>query len=428
MIDSKMLLAERYIAPLKSSPDLFIGVELEYPIVHMDGLATDCGIAKALMYEVLMDTAWTVVEYDEGDFPIHLQHTNGDHILFEVSYNTLEFAFAKAKTIQEVDRRLHEYVERIQSFLRQHRHELRGEGIHPCWNYNDNRPVATPRYRMLGSFLELGRSWKGCHPYTDYGAFICGNQVQFDVARGNFLRVLNAFNRIEPVKAYLFANSALEEALPGYRISRDFFWEQSMHGVFPENIGIYSRDFQTEDDYLEYMLDSAMFGIGREEGYAFFPPIRVRDYFAQKVVPSFGSSDTVFPEKEDIAYHRSYHYQELTSRGTVEFRSICTQPWERTFAPIAFHLGLLVNLEEMEMILSTSDFYRLLNQDCRELRTLFSQKDLSLDERLLISDLSHSLLDCAYRGLQKRGFQEEDYLVRDLWSDGFQTKSEQLLV
>ncbi len=45
-----------------------------------------------------------------------------------------------------------------------------------------------------------------------------------------------------------------------------------------------------------------------------------------------------------------------TKRGTIEFRSTCTQPFETTFAPIAFHLGLLANLVKLEEILESTEF------------------------------------------------------------------------
>ena len=50
----------------------------------------------------------------------------------------------------------------------------------------------------------------------------------------------------------------------------------------------------------------------------------------------------IYAQEKDFETHRSYQYQDLTTRGTVEFRSVCTQPLERTFASAAFHLGLLV--------------------------------------------------------------------------------------
>ena len=47
-------------------------------------------------------------------------------ILFEVSYNIIEFAFAKASRIAEVEERLGTYLSMIQPNLRDHNHELQG--------------------------------------------------------------------------------------------------------------------------------------------------------------------------------------------------------------------------------------------------------------------------------------------------------------
>ena len=64
------------------------------------------------------------------------------------------------------------------------------------------------------------------------------------------------------------------------------------------------------------------------------------------------------PKRRILKTHRSYQYQDLTTRGTVEFRSVCTQPLERTFASAAFHLGLLVNLEKLESYLEIAPFFK----------------------------------------------------------------------
>ena len=52
-------------------------------------------------------------------------------ILFEVSYNIIEFAFAKASRIAEVEERLGTYLSMIQPYLRDHNHELQGWGVNP---------------------------------------------------------------------------------------------------------------------------------------------------------------------------------------------------------------------------------------------------------------------------------------------------------
>ena len=81
-----------------------------------------------------------------------------------------------------------------------------GCGIHPDWDKNENCPVAFPRYRMLMDYLNLSRNVtkSDLHHFPEYGAFICGSQVQLDVSKSNYLRVINAFTQIEAAKAYLF--------------------------------------------------------------------------------------------------------------------------------------------------------------------------------------------------------------------------------
>ena len=65
-----------------------------------------------------------------------------------------------------------------------------------------------------------------------------------DVSKSNYLRVINAFTQIEAVKAYLFANSEFLGADWNTKISRDIFWEESMHGIYPENVGVNARLFK----------------------------------------------------------------------------------------------------------------------------------------------------------------------------------------
>ena len=57
--------------------------------------------------------------------------------LFEVSYTTIEFAFGKAETIQEVENRFNNYMNVIQRKLAESNHAIVGCGIHPNWDKNE---------------------------------------------------------------------------------------------------------------------------------------------------------------------------------------------------------------------------------------------------------------------------------------------------
>ena len=124
-----------------------------------------------------------------------------------------------------------------------------------------------------------------------------------------------------------------------------------------------------------------------------------------------GKEVSIKPSEDDFKTHRSYQFQDLTTRGTIEFRSVCTQPFSATFAPAAFHLGLLVNLERLENILKDSPFFEAFDFDYPRIRRLFSKKDISDTDLKLIFPLTEALLVCAEDGLKSRGFGEEIYLA-----------------
>ncbi|HEM3702427.1 TPA: gamma-glutamylcysteine synthetase [Streptococcus suis] len=412
MVEITKFFKEQYFSKIKHNPELFIGVELEYPVVNSNGGMTSIQVAKDLFIFLSKSLNFEIMKLDEEGNPIELMSEAGDVILFEVTYNTVEFALAKASRIQDVEKRLEYYLKHIQDYLRRYDHELQGKGINPNWRKNDYRPVAIGRYKMLMNYLSLSEQFPSLHQFPQYAGFICGNQVQIDVDRDNFLRVINAFNKIEAVKAYLFANSHFE-LLKDMAISRDYFWEESMHGLIKENVGIYPYDFDSESDYIAYKRQSVIFYVERKGEHYYFLPMSLDKYLAAKEIIAYtlsGDSLLISPQAEDLKTHRSYHYQELTRRGTVEFRSVCTQPFDRTFAPTAFHLGLICNLEQLEGILKDSVFYQEFGKDYKHLRKKFSTNRLSKKEEKAIDLFSKEILKCAYYGLKDRGFGEELYL------------------
>ena len=338
-----------------------------------------------------------------------------DAILFEVSYTTIEFAFGKAETIQEVENRFNNYMVVIQKKLAESNHAIVGCGIHPNWDKNENCPVVYPRYQMLMDYLNLSRNVtkSDLHHFPEYGAFICGSQVQLDVSKSKYLRVINAFTQIEAAKAYLFANSEFSGEDWDTRIARDIFWEESMHGIYPENVGVNARLFKDEDDFFDYLDHSAIFTAERDGQTYYFYPIQAGDYLATPEIQAYalnGDEVIIYSQEKDFETHRSYQYQDLTTRGTVEFRSVCTQPLDRTFASAAFHLGLLVNLDKLEAYLETAPFFKEFGRNYKFLRRQFSKKKLTGEEETAIIEFSKDLLLLAEEGLKMRNKQEMSYL------------------
>ena len=409
------LLKEKYLSNMKEDSELFVGVELEFPIVETNGNKTNIEVTKNLFQTLANLSDFEVEKRDDNQNPIQLIHCSSkDRILFELSYNTIEFAFERAHSIDEVAKRFEAYLKIIQPILQENNHEIQGHGIHPQWKENDNSPVKIERYKMLMAFLAMNGTGMKTHPYPSYGAFICGNQVQLDVRRDNYIRIINAFNKIEAAKAYLFSNSEFSAEAWDTKIARDIFWEESLHGYYKENVGIYPKDYQSEEEFFNNLAKTAIFTATRGGKSYYFKPIRVEDYLDQKEITAYtadGNEKIIKPVKEDLKQHRSYQFQDLTARGTVEFRSVCTQPLETTFAPIAFELGLFVQLEKLEDYLEDSSFINNEELDYRKLRKKYSKKILSKEEKEAIQSFSKDLLDIAEAGLMKRGYKEEKFLI-----------------
>lgn len=411
------LLKEKYLSNMKEDSELFVGVELEFPIVETNGNKTNIEVTKNLFRTLTNLSDFEVEKRDDDQNPIQLVHCSSkDRILFELSYNTIEFAFERAHSIDEVAKRFEAYLKIIQPILQENNHEIQGHGIHPLWKENDNSPVKIERYKMLMAFLAMNGTGMKTHPYPSYGAFICGNQVQLDVRRDNYIRIINAFNKIEAAKAYLFSNSEFSSEAWDTKIARDIFWEESLHGYYRENVGIFPKDYQSEEEFFNNLARTAIFTVTREGKSYYFKPIRVEDYLDQKEIIAYttdGKEKNINPVKEDLKQHRSYQFQDLTARGTVEFRSVCTQPLETTFAPIAFELGLFVQLEKLENYLEHCSFLRNEKQDYRNLRKKYSKKILSKKEKEKIKTFSKELLEISKSGLLERGYEEEKYLIID---------------
>lgn len=409
------LLKEKYLSNMKEDSELFVGVELEFPIVETNGNKTNIEVTKNLFRTLANLSDFEVEKRDDNQNPIQLIHCSSkDRILFELSYNTIEFAFERARSINEVAKRFEDYLKIIQPILQENKHEIQGHGIHPLWKENDNSPVKIERYKMLMAFLAMNGTGMKTHSYPSYGAFICGNQVQLDVRRDNYIRIINAFNKIEAAKAYLFSNSEFSAEAWNTKIARDIFWEESLHGYYKENVGVYPKEYQSEEEFFNNLARTAIFTATREGKSYYFKPIRVEDYLDQKEITAYtadGNEKIINPVKEDLKQHRSYQFQDLTARGTVEFRSVCTQPLETTFAPIAFELGLFVQLEKLENYLEDSSFFKNEEQDYRKLRKKYSKKILSKEEKEAIQSFSKDLLDLAEAGLMKRGYGEEKFLI-----------------
>ncbi|MBR1873973.1 MAG: glutamylcysteine synthetase [Eubacterium sp.] len=405
-------LYKKYITPTERKGEDYIGVEIEMPVVNMNGKATDFSVTKSVA-NLFFDTfGFDAVGKDAfGQVYSATDSVTGDNLSFDCSYNNLELSFGKEKTLSEINSRFVRYVEWLNREFGKKGHMLTGMGINPNYKAVRKDFLPVPRYQMLEGFLKRYKDWKVpmyFHPYPDFATYASASQVQLDIERDDLLETIRVFSLLEPVKAVLFANSWMSDE-PELLCIRDRFWENSTHGINPHNIGMFDRIPETMEELLDYISRTSIFCTMREGHYIHFKPIPIIDYFDMDHVVGEYYENGVYtpysfkPERNDIEYLRTYKFTDLTFRGTIEYRSACCQPFSDAMCVAALQVGLANRTAELDEILSkdTSIYHHGYSEV--ELRHILNLRDWpEFINKKGLRDLCLAVLELAKKGLNER--------------------------
>ncbi len=420
--DIQEQLYAKYITPMIHNQNQFIGVEIELPIVNLNKEAVDFSLVDTITRQFIEHFHFQIEGIDDqGYIYTCIDPQTKDILSYDCSFNNLELSFGKGKTIQELDQRFRTYYVWLQDQFQKHNYTLTGMGINPYRQYNHNVPIENERYRMLfehlASYTQYSHLPMYFHSYPTFGTFSSASQVQLDVNEDNVLTVLRAFSKLEPIKALLFSNSVLLGDNEDNLCARDMFWENSTHGINPHNIGMYEPVPTTMEELQRYIETTSLYCVMRDGKYIHFPPTYLRDYYAQETIQGKyhenGAYHTIEfkPALSDLDYLRTFKFEDITYRGTVEFRSVCCQPVADSMCSAALHTGLMNNLDKLDTILEQDTVLYHQGYSASELRKFCIQKDLPtwIDQDQLYA-LAKSIVDIAKEGLEKRGYHEESYL------------------
>ena len=425
MIDEEIIrnkLYSEFIKPTNQDKN-YIGIEIEIPIINLDKKAVDFNTVHEItgrFQRQYSDFKVDGTDYDGNVFALKDPKTD-DIVCYDCSYNNIEFAMGREKELFTIHERFTEYYSFVKEAFEEHNHTLTGMGINPYRKYNVNEPIPSERYLMLYHHLKSVNNYSDVpmhfHKYPEYGMFSSASQVQLDVNRQNLVQTINVFSKIEPIKALLFSNSVLYGENNQYTCFRDALWEYSTHGVNPHNIGVYDVEFKDINDLQSYLESLNMYCVMRDGAYINFPSMNLLEYFSRDYVRGeiycrgrYREID-IRPCVNDIKYLRPFKFINLTFRGTVEFRSICTQPIRDSMSVAAFHLGLKDKLDELEEIMNNDEVIYHNGYTAGELRKLLIQNRVPefIDEAELCK-LTRSIVDLAGEGLGQRGIGEEIFL------------------
>ena len=415
-------LYDKFIKPTTVRKN-FIGIEIEIPIINLDKNPVDFDVVHEVTSQFNRhygDFAEDGIDYDGNVFALKNDRTD-DIVCYDCSYNNIEFAMGKEKDLFSINDRFIEYYSFIKESFEEHNHTLTGMGINPYSRYNLEEPIPSERYLMLYHHLQSYENYSNLpmhfHKYPGYGMFSSASQVQLDVYKDDLVKTINVFSKIEPIKALLFSNSVFFEEDRHVTCYRDALWEYSTHGINPHNIGAYDVDFNGISDLEAYLESLNIYCVMRDGVYINFPSMNLQDYFSRDSVRGEMYCDGVYKEVDvkpcigDIDYLRAFKFINLTFRGTLEFRSVCTQPIRDSMSVAAFHLGLKDNLDELEELINNDDVIYHKGYTANELRKLLVHDELpSFINSRDLCRLTRDVVDIANDGLEKRGIGEEKFL------------------
>ncbi|MGN0614548.1 MAG: glutamate-cysteine ligase family protein [Porcipelethomonas sp.] len=410
----------KYISPTKRKRKKYVGIEFEFPIVNRNRAAVDFSVVHRLTGAFISNFDFQDVRRDyDGNIYFAQSEKNGDGLSYDCSYNTLELSFGIERDIHILEKRFRDYYDFIEKFLEPFNYTLTGMGTNPYHELNNSVPIPSERYRMLFRHLSSYVKYGDVIPFhhvPDYAMFSCASQVQLDVEEEMLPEAINTFSKLEPLKAVLFANSPWE-GRPDYFINRDYFWRYGLHGFNQHNVDGYAAEIHSVDELVYYFASMSMYCVERDGKYINFAPTPLRKYFASEYITGEyydgkGYQEIKFrPQPSDLEYLRSFKSEDLTYRGTVEFRSVCMQPVGEIMSSAAFHAGLMENLHPLTRLLEQDTVIYQKGYSVGELRDLFSRRELpDFVDRKDLSKLLIRVLNLADDGLRSRGSGEEVYL------------------
>ena len=414
---------QRFFAPLRRPRTRRVGVELELPVWNRTpGKATDFDAVHAATEEFLarFDFPDTALD-DSGALYRARDPKSGDELSFDCSFNTLELSFGPDEDLTAVHARFLDYYPALQEAFSRRGHALTGMGINPRWRENRQEPIGNGRYRMLLHHLKSYSKYGGAprfHDHPDFGLFSCASQAQVDVCEDTVVPTINAFNALEPFKAVLLANSPFGER-GEFLCGRDQLWSHSLHGLNPHNCGMYGVTLRSLADLVGYLESTSIYCTERSGWYLNFEPVPLTEYIAKgTIVAEYWDGKAQMhrrclfaPHAQDVAWLRPFKFEDLTQRGTIEFRSVCEQPVRDAFAPAAFHAGLAECVDELANLLAADTSLYGHGYGAAELRGIMARREWPsfIDRPALVAQL-HRILDLSAKGLARRGFGEEPLL------------------
>ncbi|ADC46315.1 gamma-glutamylcysteine synthetase GshA2 [Methanobrevibacter ruminantium M1] len=179
---------------------------------------------------------------------------------------------------------------------------------------------------------------------------------------------------------------------------------------------MYNQEFEDIDELLSYLESLNIYCVMRDGLYINFPSMGLKEFFSKDKITGEYYCKGEYKKREfepsldDIQYLRAFKFINLTFRGTIEYRSVCTQPIKDSMSVAAFHVGLKHKTDELNELFLKSGIYKN-DCDANELRKLLIRREIpDFVDMEKIYGLALKVLDLAKEGLLERDLGEEVFL------------------
>lgn len=395
----ELLVKDRFSKFEKISPKT-IGIEIELPIINKNHNCIEMSNIQELFKFLIDELDFNVEKKDnQGNVILLINENNGDKISLEYSENTIEISLKEDYNLYNLKSRFEKYVHFIQKELNKFNYELQGEGINPNFKNINRNCLDDDRYLIIQKILTKPNKNKSI--YNEFCAYICSIQTHLTPSIEDLVNVINVFSCIEWVKSILFSNSYIEELHSN--LARDYLWETSNFGK--QNTGT-NMIYMNLDDLISDYCKRKLHYIEREKRFYMIESQSLETFFNKKKILGTDINDNTrlyVPNDEDIKSFRSYKNVEVTTRGTIEIRSDCTQKIDDIFDVIAFNVGIFEKHKEINDLVKKYGFED--NIIKRRKRKNVNPKINENEKAFIIK-----LIEIVYEGLRSRGKKEEDLI------------------
>jgi gamma-glutamylcysteine synthetase len=412
-----------FFSPLSIKKESFIGMELEFPIINLNQKPVDICLLQEMMNFLISNYNFEklAADIDGKIYSVQNKHSK-DIICFECSYNTLEFSMHKAQNIISISKRFYNYFNIINNILIPQNHIMTGLGFNPYYKFANPNAIKNNRYEKIYSIMNILKGHREIAWHNNLFSYICSVQTHLDVDIQRLPLFLNVFSRVEWIKAILFSNSLNPDSEIKNKnclCNRDLVYNNSIFSYNKTNIKGFDVELKNVNDIIDDILDRSIYYTYRNSTFIFFKPTKLKDYFSTENLSGFKFAcenkieKTNFnPSYNDIQHFRSYNPLEITKLGTIEIRSDCQQPLNRTFQPSAFCLGILENLDQIEDYINKcfpSAIKKYSNSQLREM-FIYENNIVYALENSEIFNFIKEIIFISHDGLKKRNMGEEVFL------------------